>query len=76
MGTRNDPQDLEAFDRAESINSQWERETLWRKLWLSLCRIEVLIPNGNAKLEHFVFLDTMYHNMAFLSMMKYQKWLK
>ena len=29
---------------------------------------EVLIPNGNAKLEHFVFMSLLYHDIRILSM--------
>ena len=28
----------------------------------------VLIPNGNAKLEHFVFVSLLYHDIRILSM--------
>ena len=29
---------------------------------------EVLIPNRNAKLEHFVFMNLLYHDIRILSM--------
>ena len=29
---------------------------------------KVLIPNGNAKLEHFVFMSLLYHDIRILSM--------
>ena len=60
--------------RARSgINSRWERETIVLTIVLVKRTIvvngaTVLIPNGNAKLEHFVFISLLYHDIRILSM--------
>ena len=50
----------------ERINSQWERETPTTAPTIE--PTVVLIPNGNAKLEHIVFVNLLYHDMRILSM--------